>query len=202
MHQKHSVCSAITLSLSATFGAVPGDHHWKAVSTLYHHGWYRISALDGHMWLLSLLVATKRLSVVTQSSTAFIVLCEAAPTSFQPRTLIVTPLYVCTGAHACMLNKAHAWYFSSLWNNLCVRYISHYLCITIFILIAWVSNCWQLDWRDRSKDACKDPWHFRNTEHRSWKWNSAWYISRHNNRDITATSTNCPEMTLFVGSII
>ena len=78
-----------------------GDHHWKAVSALHHHGWDRVCMRWPHVAAISLSVVTQR------SSTAFIVLYEAAPTSFQPRTLIVTPLYICTGAHACMLNKAY-----------------------------------------------------------------------------------------------
>ena len=146
----------------------------------------------------------ERLSVVIQrSNTAFI---EASPTSFQPvpwqwlsRIFAQERMHVCLIRHNYILCIIFFFiirnnvYVSDIYLALPMHYYLHPNCIGYCSC-----NCWQLDRRDRSKDTCKDPWHFWNTEHRSSKWDSAWFVNQHNNRDITATSANCRKLMTFV----
>ena len=85
-----------------------GHYHWKAVSTLHHHGWDQVSVWDDHMWLLSpplwqLEDCLWWPKEVTQHSLFCMkhlsLLAHSHPDSDSP---------VCPKAHACMFNSS-AW---------------------------------------------------------------------------------------------
>ena len=131
-------------------------------------------------------VAAIFLSVVTQrSSTAFIVLYEAAPTSFQPIPWQWLPC-IFAQEHVCMLNKAYIciiFFFilkiiCQIYLVLPMHYYLHLNCMRRQLLTTWSEGSIE-GYLQRPLTVLKYWDTFK-------KWDWAWYVNQHNTRDIPA----------------